>query len=428
MQGKNSFQTMSLFKEIWKSLFTTHIHLDSALSKLPRSAKSILAQILPIVLRQPASQSEKMGVGISIGEPWSLDQKDLSEWRPAFLLASRIYEGMTQGLPEARPIRGDFPESMILEWERDWGDKTAQQLLSILASQPPLSLRSNRLFSAQALLDQLRSERILPVKITLSDLSPVGVRLSGYAPILGSELYKKGAFEIQDEGSQVMALFALWPERYSFLLKKNPGEIQNKQGVPALPSEVKPIIVVDACAGAGGKSLAMADALQGKGRVFAYDTSRPKLLALKRRATRAGLNNIQTVLLVEGKELEAISKFQGSAQVVLVDAPCSGWGVLRRNPDLKWRQDLEMLLRMPKIQSRLLEQYATLVAPGGRLVYGVCTFRKEETLYPIQEFLKAHPDFSLSEGGYLGPEPCDGFFMQALIRKPSRRVAESPEY
>ena len=174
---------------------------------------------------------------------------------------------------------------------------------------------------------------------------------------------------------------------------------------------------MDACAGAGGKSLAFADAMRGKGRVFAYDTSPRKLQALRRRATRAGVRNIQAVVLESGSEQKSISKFKKTANIVLVDAPCSGWGVLRRNPDIKWRQEADSLARMPEIQGHVLSTYSELVAPGGRMVFGVCTFRKAETIEVVDRFLKEHPEFEKGPGGYLGPGPTDGFFMQAMTRK-----------
>jgi 16S rRNA (cytosine967-C5)-methyltransferase len=174
--------------------------------------------------------------------------------------------------------------------------------------------------------------------------------------------------------------------------------------------------VIDTCAGAGGKSLALADALKGKGRIYAYDTSAVKLQALRRRATRAGVNNIQTTPVRDGSESEVVDKFKAKANVVLVDAPCSGWGVLRRNPDIKWRQQKDVLLRMPQIQLRLLSVYSDLVASGGRLVFGVCTFRPAETTEVVEKFLAEHPEFKAVEGGYMGPGPCDGFFMQAMVK------------
>jgi 16S rRNA (cytosine967-C5)-methyltransferase len=409
---------MKGFSDVWGGLFTSPIHLDSALSKLTPKVKTVLAQIIPSLLLRPASQAEALGIGMAPGEPWSLNSTQLSKWRAAELMVERLYTMMTQGLPSVDPMKEDFPEAMIKEWEESWGKEALFELIDILGREAPLGLRTSRKFGAQAVLKNLTEEVRLPVKAELSKLAPLGIRLSGYAPVLGTDLYEKGAFEIQDEGSQLMALFALWPERYAAILQDRPGKIKNLDlPAPPLPKDIDPLEVVDACAGAGGKTLALADALKGKGRVYAYDVSEKKLQALRRRATHAGLNNIQAVPLVEGKESEMIQKFNGKANIVLVDAPCSGWGVLRRNPDIKWRQSQEVLKRMPEIQERLLSIYSKLVAPGGRLVFGVCTFRIEETREVVEKFLKKHPDFVAKEGGYLGPGPSDGFFMQAFERK-----------
>ncbi len=405
------------FSELWTRLFTSRIHLDSGLSKQSPQIKSILAQILPSILLRPASLAEVLGVGVMEGEPWSLDEKKLPDWRPAQLMAERIYELMTQGGAKCEPLKEDFPPEMISEWEASWSATTVKDLVNTLGREAPLSLRASRKVGAQALLAGLTSTGPLPVRAELSTLTPLGIRLGGYVPVLGTEWYKKGGFEIQDEGSQFMALFALWPERYGSLLKDRPGKIQNLElPAPPLPKDPPAWVVIDACSGAGGKALAISDALKGKGRVYAYDTSEVKLQALRRRATHAGLNNIQAVHVTEGSELETIHQFKATAQIVLVDAPCSGWGVLRRNPDIKWRQTKEVLTRMPEIQFRLLSQYSQLVAPGGRLIYGVCTFRQAETRHVIDRFIAENPKFTVQEGGYLGPGPCDGFFMQSLVR------------
>jgi len=404
------------FAELWKSLFSSPVHLDSALSKLPKSLKTTLAQIIPQILLRPVSQAEMVGIGIAPDEPWSLSAAHLSHWRPAQVLAQRLYGMMSQKHepPSAQP--GDFPKRMIQEWEAAWGHKNMLELVSVLGREAPLSLRASRKVGAAGLLKGLTDGSRLPVKAELSGFSPLGVRLSGYAPVLGTELYKQGAFEIQDEGSQLMALFALWPEKFGKILSKNPGRVKESTPVE-LPGETPAWTVIDACAGAGGKSLALSDAMGGKGRIFAYDVSATKLQALRRRATHAGLNNIQAVLLKEGEEEATIGKFRRRAHVVLVDAPCSGWGVLRRNPDIKWRQATESMQRLPEIQLRLLSQYSQLVAGEGRLIYGTCTFRPAETREIAERFLAAHPEFEAREGGYLGPGPCDGFFMQCFVRR-----------
>jgi 16S rRNA (cytosine967-C5)-methyltransferase len=404
------------FEQLWEELFTTPVHLDSALSKRENPAKSILARIVPAILLRPVSQAEASGVGLAPGEPWSLAPDALARWRPAALLAERLHENLQAGGRRPEPVAEDFPPGMIEEWRADWGEDGMSALVGALGLEPPLSLRSARALGAPGLLSELTAGSRLPVSAIESPLSPCGVRLGGYAPVLGTEAFSRGAFEIQDEGSQVMTYFALWPERFAGLLARAPGPVIPPASAPALPEIGPAPTVVDACAGAGGKSLALADALGGKGRVFSYDTSARKLQALRRRATRAGLRNIQSVAVEKGKEREVVGRFRRRAQVVLVDAPCSGWGVLRRNPDIKWRQTPESLETMPELQGRILESYADLVAPGGRLVYGVCTFRKRETLGVVERFLGANPSFEAAEGGYLGPGPCDGFFMQAFRR------------
>ncbi|MGZ3707286.1 MAG: RsmB/NOP family class I SAM-dependent RNA methyltransferase [Bdellovibrionota bacterium] len=405
------------FNKLWASLMTTPIHLDSALSKEAASLKSIIAQIVPAILLRPASQAEMLGIGVPPDEPWQLNAQKLAHWRPATLMAERLYELLVQKPIVPAPTRADFPAGMIEELEKTFSAKVADELVDVLAREAPLSLRAARKVGAPKLLEGIKDGGRLPVKAELSDLSPLGVRLHGYAPVLGTELYKSGSFEIQDEGSQVMALFSLFPERFAPLLQQNPGRAKTGSRAIELPKDVPAWTVIDACAGAGGKTLALADALGGKGRIYSYDTSAKKLQALKRRSKHAGYNNVQAVAVKEGEEKETVSRFRRRANVVLVDAPCTGWGVLRRNPDIKWRQSTETLAKMPEIQKRVLSLYSDLVAPGGRLVFGVCTFRRAETREVVDAFLARHPDFEAREGGYLGPGPCDGFFMQAFQRK-----------
>ena len=408
-------QLAASFETLWKSLFASQVHLDSALSKQTKRMKSILAQIVPTILLRPASQAEALGVGVPLGEPFSLQAAEQARWRPATVMAERLYSMMTSTLPSVHPLAEDFPHNWVSKWKENWGEHAAKELINTLGREAPLSLRATRKVGSAKLLRELTAKSALPVKAASSDFAPFGVRLAGYAPVLQTELFKSGAFEIQDEGSQIMSLFALWPKVFAPLLSKTPALVKPKM-IP-IPTETPAWTVVDACAGAGGKSLAMGDALSGRGRIFAYDTSSGKLQSLRRRAKNAGLNNIQTVALKEGQEKEVVAQFRARADVVLVDAPCSGWGVLRRNPDIKWRQTQEVLERMPVIQARLLDIYSQLVAPGGRLIFGVCTFRPEETTSIVEDFVEKHPEFTRGEGGYLGPGPCDGFFMQAFYKK-----------
>jgi 16S rRNA (cytosine967-C5)-methyltransferase len=366
---------------------------------------------------RPASLAQGLGVGLAPGEPWSLNSPALAHWRPAVLMGSRLYELLISGVPAPDPIREDFPSAMLEEWERDWGPETTDRLVNRLGGEAPLSLRARADVGAAEVVRRLKEGNTIPVRVERSKIAPFGVRLNGYAPVLGTPLFKEGAFEIQDEGSQLMALLALWPELVAPALSLTPAPAEPPPEIKPPRVSKKALTVIDTCAGAGGKTLALADALGGGGRVFAYDTSEPKLQALRRRATHAGLRNIRAVALTQGKEEASIEPFAGKADVVLVDAPCSGWGVLRRNPDIKWRQAADAVARMPAIQSRLLSLYSPLVKPGGRLVFGVCTFRKAETLEIVSRFLEEHRDFTPGPGGFVGPGSSDGFFMQVLTRQ-----------
>ena len=420
MRAQKKEAVLKEFAVLWKNLFTTPVHLDSVLSKVAPHRKAVLAQTVPRILLRPVSLAESLGVGLPPGEPWTLGPAQLAEWKPARHMSERLYEFISGERASAGDVDGsvrreDFPPWFVDELENTWGKEAASRIVERLGKPAPLSIRLKNGVDRESFLKELRARKELPVRVEPSSISPWGIRFSGYAPILGDEAYERGLFEIQDEGSQLMALFAIWPEVFGEILQETPEP--RDVTAPAVPPHSQPLIVVDACAGAGGKTLALAEALRGHGRVFSYDVSETKLRALRRRTAKAGLTNTQAVALKEGEEERVIGRFAKSADVVLVDAPCSGWGVLRRNPDIKWRQDEAARTKMPALQLRLLRTYSSLVKPGGRLVFGVCTFRKSETTDVVREFLSVEPDFVLNKGGYLGPGSSDGFFMQAFTRK-----------
>ncbi|MBY0471204.1 hypothetical protein K2X30_08565 [bacterium] len=406
------------FEALWKEIFSSPVHLDSALSKQPKDLKPLLAQVIYPLLLRPISLAKLVDVPTSKGEPWSLSGPKLADWPRAREIAVRYFKKLRTGesLSDSEFCEQDFPPYLVEEWKKSWGAAKSKELMETLCTEPPLFLRVNRKFDRASVLQEFDGSPAQDVGVRETALSPLGIHFERYASVLKSASYEKGAFEIQDEGSQCMALFSLWPELFSKILSDSPSKSGAAFSV-TLPKDPPAWNVVDACAGAGGKSLAIADALLGKGRVYAYDVAARKLEALRKRAKRSGLNNIQTVALEQGKEAETVRRFRRRAQVVLVDAPCTGWGVLRRNPDLKWRQDSDTLQRMPVLQKELLQVYSDLVAPGGRLVFGVCTFRKAETQDVAEEFTKANADFERGSGGYLGPGPTDGFYMQVWTRK-----------
>ena len=195
--------------------------------------------------------------------------------------------------------------------------------------------------------------------------APLGIRLQG-KPALGRlPAFVNGEVEVQDEGSQLLAL----------LLDARRGEM-----------------VVDFCAGAGGKTLAIGAAMRNSGRLYAFDTSAHRLDNLKPRLARSGLSNVYPVAIAHERD-ERVKRLAGKIDRVLVDAPCSGLGTLRRSPDLKWRQTPDSVAALAELQQRILASAARLVKPGGRLVYATCSLLPQENEAVAEAFSAAHPDF-----------------------------------
>lgn len=238
-----------------------------------------------------------------------------------------------------------------------------EALLRAFASAPPVTLRANTLkVSPEDLVEWLERDGI---RTQPARFSPWGLTLDYRANVFRTEAFREGAFEMQDEGSQLVA----------FLCEPRPGDV-----------------VVDGCAGAGGKTLALAALMQNKGTLYAFDTAAHRLEALKERARRAGVQNLR-VHSLDDEGQRPVARLAGKADVVLIDAPCSGTGVLRRNPDIAWKLREEDVARIAEEQARLLKTYAPLVKPGGRLVYAVCSLLPTEGEKQIARFLREHPEF-----------------------------------
>jgi 16S rRNA (cytosine967-C5)-methyltransferase len=188
------------------------------------------------------------------------------------------------------------------------------------------------------------------IESVATPFSPLGLRVAGKPALSRSKAFGKGLFEVQDEGSQLLAL----------LVDAKRGEM-----------------VVDFCAGAGGKTLALGAAMRNTGRLYAFDTSGHRLDAIKPRLLRSGLNNVHPAQIAHERD-ERIKRLAGKIDRVLVDAPCSGLGTLRRNPDLKWRQSQEGVQAMALQQQAILAAAARLLKPGGRLVYATCSLLRDE--------------------------------------------------
>ncbi len=242
--------------------------------------------------------------------------------------------------------------------------KEAEALATALRTRAPIVLRANTLkTSRDALVERLKDEiGAHEVAIEPTAISPFGVRIGGHANVFELRSFHEGLFEVQDEASQLVADLVAPPPRS---------------------------LVIDVCAGSGGKTLALGALLGNHGRLVALDPDQRRLDELRHRARRAGLSNVRALLIGEGSaEWPAdVAALAGKAARVLVDAPCSGLGTLRRKPDQKWRLAPEDLERLPRIQEEIARRSMALVAPGGRLIYATCALLAAENERVVERLL-----------------------------------------
>lgn len=228
----------------------------------------------------------------------------------------------------------------------------------------PLDLRVNPVKTTrEAVLRQFAAEGI---EAEPCPYAPLGIRLKKKPSLAKHPLFLDGSFEVQDEGSQLLG----------HLLQPKRGEM-----------------VMDFCAGAGGKTLLLGALMRSSGRLYAFDVSDKRLAKLKPRLARSGLSNVHPGVIASEND-QKIKRLAGKFDRVLVDAPCSGLGTLRRNPDMKWRQTPEAIAELQQKQASILASASRLVKPGGRLVYATCSFLPEENVAIVDAFLAAHPEFA----------------------------------
>ncbi len=265
-------------------------------------------------------------------------------------------------------VRGDYPEWLDANLARAFGDERADEGAA-LASRAPLDLRINTLKAERDdVMPKLEHLHAEPAR-----WSPVGLRIrlaaDAKSPAIHAEpLYLKGQIEIQDEGSQLAALLA----------GANPGEQ-----------------VIDLCAGAGGKTLALAGVMENHGQIYASDSDKRRLAAIHERIARADAHNIQ--VRTPAGPADVLGDLAARADLVLVDAPCTGIGTWRRNPDAKWRIRPGALAERIKQQEAALERASALVKPGGRIAYVTCSVLAEENGDQVRAFVGRHPDFSVEK-------------------------------
>lgn len=313
----------------------------------------------------------------------------LPDWKQLEDTPTRRIKGRFDELSKIRKYRESIPDWLDALGEKELGKKWDAEIAA-LNQEADVILRANTLKTdinklQAALFDQnIETENLKGY--------PIALKLKERVNVFQSELFKEGWFEVQDASSQLVAE----------LLDVKPG-----------------MRVVDACAGAGGKTLHLASLMENKGQLIALDIYANKLNELKRRAKRAGAFNIETRFIDSTK---VIKKLHEKADRVLIDAPCSGLGVLKRNPDAKWKLQPEFIENIQKTQAEILENYSKMVKPGGKMVYATCSILPSENEKQIKHFLKseAGKNFNLAKEKTILPSKSgfDGFYM-ALLEKNS---------
>jgi 16S rRNA (cytosine967-C5)-methyltransferase len=301
-------------------------------------------------------------------------------------------------------VTHSFPDWLVRKLVDQYGEAEAERLCGSLNEQATTTLRVNTLKgSMEECQEALRREGVETVR---TSLSPFGLAVAKRINMFQLASFREGLFEVQDEGSQLLPLFV----------------------------DPKPTVrILDACAGAGGKTLLFSALMKKRGEIVATDVHNRRLEELRKRARRAGAFNIRPRLVKQISDLWKDSS--SSFDTVFIDAPCSGLGTIRRNPGLKWTVTEESIRELSKKQKRLLDESAPLVKVGGRLVYATCTLLHEENEEVIEEFLVSHPRFQivdpseylqkwnlvrLASGKYVKLMPhrdgTDGFFFAMLQR------------
>ncbi|MBL7871099.1 MAG: RsmB/NOP family class I SAM-dependent RNA methyltransferase [Cyclobacteriaceae bacterium] len=380
-----------------QSIFTDNKYADKVIEKIlksnpkwgARDRRFIAETIYDIVrwyrLFREVSDAEEDDFWKLLGV-WCLwNNTEFPDWEEFEGLNRKKIEARYEEVQSDRKIRESIPDWLDELGEKEFG-ATWEKELAALNEEAKVVLRVNTLkINRKALQTQLDEEEIAseaPAKF------PDALILDQRQNIFTRQQFKDGLFEIQDAGSQLIAPF----------LQATPG-----------------MRVIDACAGGGGKTLHLAALMQNKGRIIAMDTEGWKLEELKKRARRAGAGNIETRVIESSK---TIKRLENSADRVLLDVPCSGLGVIRRNPDAKWKLSVDFIERVKELQQHILADYSTMVKKDGLLVYSTCSLLPSENEKQVTAFLETHKDsFELVDQKWMLPsEGYDGFYMALMKR------------
>ena len=311
---------------------------------------------------------------------------DLPDWRYFEGTPTRRIKGKFDELQSVRKFRESIPDWLDETGEAELGKRWDVEIKE-LNKQARVILRTNTLKTTRKDLQRLLREEEIETEIVPSAAD--ALMLTERKNVFISQVFKKGLFEVQDASSQLVAPF----------LDVKPGQK-----------------VIDTCAGAGGKTLHLASLMENKGQIIAMDIHGHKLAELKKRAKRDGAHNIETRT---NEGTKSIKKLKGKADRVLIDAPCSGIGVLKRNPDSKWKLDADFIDRIRKTQAEILDQYGSMVKTGGKLVYATCSILPSENEKQVKAFLANHKEFEMIKDKKVSPATSgfDGFYMALLEKK-----------
>ncbi len=318
--------------------------------------KRLLEQLVP----QPTARKLVCAAliklqGFSLGQLETFLKSSDRDW------ALELKTADIETLPAA--VRLSLPDWLYDRLVAETSEHDAAAFGRAMLKAAPLDLRVNTLIADREQV--LRDLRAGGFEAAPTRFSPVGIRVAGKPAINRHELFSSGAIEVQDEGSQLLG-YLVAPKRRE--------------------------MVVDFCAGAGGKTLLMGAMMQSQGRLYALDVSEKRLKNLAPRLKRSGLSNVHPQTIAAENDIK-VKRLAGKIDRVLVDAPCSGLGTLRRNPDLKWRQSPQAIDELAVKQRAILMSAATLLKPGGRLVYATCSVLAQENRKVVEAFLADRPDF-----------------------------------
>ncbi len=382
-----------------QSIFTENKYADKVIEKIlksnpkwgARDRRFIAETIYDIVrwhrLFKEISEAEDDDFWRLLGV-WCLwNNTEFPDWEEFAGLSRKKIEANYEKLKDIRKVRESIPDWLDELGEKELGKEWDTELAA-LNEEAKVVLRVNTLkISRKELQEQLEENENIQTEAPQE--FPDALILEQRQNIFTRQQFKDGLFEVQDGGSQVIAPF----------LKPESG-----------------MRVIDACAGAGGKTLQLASLMKNKGRIIAMDTEGWKLDELKKRARRAGVANIEPRVIESSK---TIKRLENSADRLLLDVPCSGLGVIKRNPDAKWKLTPEFMERVKELQQHILVDYSTMLKKDGLMVYSTCSLLPSENEKQVERFLESRKEqFELVEQKWIKPsEGFDGFYMALIKRK-----------